>query len=507
MKYLLGIDLGTSGLKTIIIDEMGKLIASSLIEYPLAQPEPGWAEQNPEDWLQAALASIKQVLEQSGLAASSIKGIGLSGQMHGLVLLDKEKKVLRPAIIWCDQRTAKEVAELTLLIGKERVMAITGNPVVAGFTSAKLQWVKNNEKEIYAEVQQVLLPKDYLRACLTDSFATEVSDASGTGWLDLQKRQWSEELLDILALPQKWLPRVYESHEVSGYLTVAAAAETGLLAGTPVVGGGGDQAAGAIGNGIVASGVVSVTLGTSGVVFASTNEVKIDPLGRVHTFCHAIPNTWHTMGVTQGAGLSLRWFRDQLAEDARALAAKTGQDVYNLMFEMIKNVSIGSDRLIYLPYLMGERTPHLDSYARGVFFGLAHRHSKAEMLRAIVEGVTFSLRECLEILQGLGIDCTELRASGGGAKSLLWRQMLADCFGKSIKTVGVEEGPAYGAAILAGVGTGIFVSVPAAVKSIVKTNEELMPNQKNKLEYDKYFQLYKQLYPSLKNSFQALAEL
>lgn len=489
------------------MDEMGRVVASSLIEYSLAQPESGWAEQNPEDWWQAALKSIRQVLEKCGIAANDIKGIGLSGQMHGLVLLDKQKKVLRPAIIWCDQRTAKEVEELTQLIGREKVITITGNPVVAGFTAAKLQWVKNNEPQIYNEIHQVLLPKDYLRNCLTNNFATEVSDASGTGWLDVRKRQWSAELLEILKLPLEWLPQVYESHEVSGYLTEEAAILTGLIAGTPIVGGAGDQAAGAIGNGIVASGVASVTIGTSGVVFASTNAVKIDPLGRVHTFCHAIPNTWHTMGVTQAAGLSLRWYRDQLGEDVRALAEQTGRDVYELMFEMLKDVPIGSDRLIYLPYLMGERTPHLDSSARGVFFGLALRHGKPEMLRAIVEGVSFSLRECLEILQDLGIDCSELRASGGGAKSMYWRHMLADCFGMSINTVGVEEGPAYGAAILAGVGTGVFTSVPAAVEQIVKTKEKIIPNIANKLSYDKYFQLYKKLYPDLRESFQTLAEL
>lgn len=506
-QYLLGIDIGTSGTKTVLFHSDGNTISTSTEEYELYQPKAGWAEQRPEDWWQATVKSIRTVIRKSGVNSEDIKGIGLSGQMHGLVLLDKDNKVLRPSIIWADQRTSKECEQITSLIGKERLIEITANPALTGFTASKIMWVKNNEPEIYEKAHKILLPKDYVRFMLTGEFATEVSDASGMQLLNVRERNWSGEVLEKLEIDKELLAPVYESQEVTGKVTREVAELTGLKEGTIVVGGAGDQAAGAIGNGIVKPGIVSSTIGTSGVVFAYTDKVTIDPLGRVHTFCHAVPNTWHVMGVTQGAGLSLKWFRDNFCSSEKEASKLMGVDPYELMTKEALNVQPGCEGLIYLPYLMGERTPHLDPYAKGVFFGLTPRHTKAHMLRAVMEGVSYSLKDCMEIIKELGIDVKEVRASGGGGRSPLWRQMQSDMFNSEVVTINSSEGPALGVALLAGVGAGIYSSVEEACDKVIARENLQTPIEENYNIYTKYYEAYKELYVSLEHNFKSLYDV
>lgn len=507
MAYLLGIDIGTSGTKTVLFDEGGNTVASALGEYPLYQPNIGWAEQDPEDWWKATYTTINNVLLKSGIKAGEIKGIGLSGQMHGAVLLDSEYKVIRKAIIWCDQRSSLECEQITALIGKERLIEITANPALTGFTASKIMWVKNNEPENFAKIKKILLPKDYIRFKLTGEFATEVSDASGMQLMDIPKREWSSEVLGKLGISREFLGELYESYEISGKVNKYASDITGLMEGTAVAGGAGDQAAGAVGNGIVKTGVISSTIGTSGVVFAFSEKVTIDPKGRVHTFCHAVPNTWHIMGVTQGAGLSLKWFRDNFCIEEKRTAELMNIDPYVLMDQEAERVQAGCNGLIYLPYLMGERTPHLDSNAKGVFFGLSAKHEKQDMLRSVMEGVVYSLKDCLEIIKEMGVDISEVRASGGGGKSKLWRQMQADVFGNEITTINSSEGGALGVALLAGVGTGIYKTVAEACDATIKVrtrqNADMLLNEK----YSKYYSMYKRLYGSLKQDFKDLAAM
>jgi len=507
MAYLLGIDVGTSGTKTVLFDEEGNTVASAVGEYPLYQPNIGWAEQDPEDWWRATYTTINSVLLKSGVNPSEVKGIGLSGQMHGAVLLDKDYNVLRKAIIWCDQRSSAECDQITSIIGKERLIEITANPALTGFTASKVMWVKNNEPHIFEKIKKILLPKDYIRFKLTGEFATEVSDASGMQFMDIPARKWSDEVLDKLGIDKSWLGELYESQEVSGKVNKQAAELTGLKEGTPVVGGGGDQAAGAVGNGIVKPGVISSTIGTSGVVFAYTDKVSIDPKGRVHTFCHAVPNTWHVMGVTQGAGLSLKWFRDNFCIEEKRVAEQMDIDPYVLMDQEAEKVEAGCNGLLYLPYMMGERTPHLDPNAKGVFFGLSAKHEKRDMIRAVMEGVVYSLRDCLEIIKEMGVDVSEVRASGGGGKSRLWRQMQADVFGTDITTINSSEGPALGAALLAGVGVGVYESVPQACDAVIKVKSRQSADPSLNERYSKFYKIYKQLYISLKQDFKDLAQI
>jgi xylulokinase len=505
MAYLLGIDIGTSGTKTVLFDEAGNTIESALSEYPLYQPNIGWAEQDPEDWWRATYTTINNVVLKSGIKPSDIKGVGLSGQMHGAVLLDSEDKVIRRAIIWCDQRSTLECEQITTLIGKERLIEITANPALTGFTASKVMWVKNNEPENFAKIKKILLPKDYIRFKLTGEFATEVSDASGMQYMDIPKRQWSSEVLGKLGIDREQLGKLYESYEVSGKVNKYASDITGLKEGTAVVGGAGDQAAGAVGNGIVKSGVISSTIGTSGVVFAFSEKVTIDPKGRVHTFCHAVPNTWHIMGVTQGAGLSLKWFRDNFCIEEKRTAELMKIDPYILMDQEAEGVTPGCNGLIYLPYLMGERTPHLDANAKGVFFGLSAKHEKQDMLRAVMEGVVYSLKDCLEIIKEMGVDISEVRASGGGGKSKLWRQMQADVFGNEITTINSSEGGALGVALLAGVGTGVYSTVAEACDATIKVKTRQNANVLLNEKYMKYYTMYKRLYVSLKRDFKDLS--
>ena len=424
MAYYIGIDLGTSGTKTVLFDREGHALASATIEYPLYQPQNGYAEQDPDDWWNAAAGTIRMVLEQSGVDSAEVKGIGISGQMHGLVMLDKDGKVIRRSIIWCDQRTAKECEEITEKVGAKRLIEITANPALTGFTASKILWVRNNEPENYAKCAKILLPKDYVRYKLTGEFATEVSDASGMQLLDVPNRCWSDEVLEKLDIDKNLLGKVYESPEVTGTVTAEAAALTGLKEGTIVVGGAGDNAAAAVGTGVVEDGKAFTTIGTSGVVFAHSSTVSIDPKGRVHTFCCAVPGQWHIMGVTQGAGLSLKWFRDNFCESEKETAAQMGVDPYYLMDQQAEQSPIGAGRLLYLPYLMGERTPHLDPDCRGVFFGLSAIHQKRDLLRAVLEGVAYSLNDCKNIIGGMGVPVSDMMACGGGGTSKIWRRLV-----------------------------------------------------------------------------------
>lgn len=507
MAYLLGIDIGTSGTKTCLFAYDGTLITSSLSDYPLFQPKIGWAEQRPEDWWSAVRYTIKDVLFKSGVPAQDITGIGLSGQMHGLVLLGKNGEVLRPSIIWCDQRTEEQSKKLEEQLGLEKIIQYTANPPLVNFTATKLLWVKEKEPQIYEQIGKVLLPKDYIRYKLTGEFATEVSDASGTLFLDVSARKWSEEMLHALGIDKDWLPKVYESYEVSGCIQAKVAEDTGLREGTPVVGGGGDQAAGAVGNGIVNTGIGSATLGTSGVIFASTDELSTDRQGRLHSFCHAVPGKWHVMGVTQAAGGSLQWFRNQFGQLEKDLGQTLNTDPYELFSLQAAQVGEGSEGLIFLPYLMGERTPHLDSAAKGVFFGISSRHTKNHFVRAIMEGVAFSLQDGISLLSDLGIETSEIRASGGGAKSAVWRQILTDVFNQNVVTIEANEGPAFGAALLAGVGTKVYGSVEEACRQTIRLSSRLKPIEAHVKTYGKYYQVYKKLYLDLKQEFRLLNDL
>lgn len=507
MAYLMGIDIGTSGTKTVVFDELGAVIASCTVEYPLYQPKNGWAEQAPEDWWNAVIQGITAVLAKSGIKPEAIKGIGLSGQMHGLVMLDKEGKVLRHSIIWCDQRTARECEEITAKVGYDSLVEITANPALTGFTASKILWVMNNEPQLYEKCAHILLPKDYIRFKLTGEFATEVSDASGMQLLDVPNRQWSDYVLQKLGIDKAMLGKVYESPEVTGGISNYAAGLTGLKAGTLVVGGAGDNAAAAVGTGVVRDGRAFTTIGTSGVVYAHSSKVAIDMKGRVHTFCSAVPGQWHIMGVTQGAGLSLRWFRDHFCKSELEAANLMGVSPYDLMVKEAEAAPIGANKLLYLPYLMGERTPHLDPNARGVFFGLSAIHTKKELLRAIMEGVSYSLQDCLEVFQEMGISVDSMMAAGGGGTSPMWRQMLADLYACPVKTAVSKEGPALGVALLAGVGAGMYNGVAEACDAVIKPDIIQQPIQQNTEQYKKYYELYKSMYPVLKQNFAALQQL
>lgn len=506
MSYLIGIDIGTSGTKTALFDVSGKLIASSVFDYPLIQLQNGWAEQNPEDWWNATVLGLKDVINKSKISPQDIAGIGLSGQMHGLVMLDSSKNLLRNSIIWCDGRSSKQAQKIAQTCGS-RLIEISANPAMPAFTAAKLLWVRDNEPDIYKKCAHILLPKDYIRFKLTGVLATEVSDASGMQLLDVPKRTWSEELCSLLEIDIRILPEVFESPYISGYVNEQASLLTGLKKGTPVAGGAGDQAASAVGSGIIEEGRVSDTLGSSGVVFAHTAAPVIDPLGRVHTFCHAVQGQWHIMGVTQGAGLSLKWFKDNFCRHEIDLARDRKTDVYDIIMDQVQKIRIGADNLIFLPYLMGERTPHLDTSARGVFFGISSIHTKAHFLRAVIEGITYSQRDCFMILQNMGIKPKSIIAGGGGAKSAYWRQILADNFRQDVCTVHQDAGGCLGVAILAGVGTGIYKSVQKACNDIITPKTRISPDYNNSSIYDKFYEIYKNLYSDLKDAFKKLSEV
>ncbi|MEN6537623.1 MAG: xylulokinase [Bryobacteraceae bacterium] len=487
--YWLGVDIGTGGSRALLVDEKGAVKAGFTAPHEdMRMEKPLWAEQCPEDWWDAAQKAIQGVLAEAKVTGKNIKGVGLSGQMHGLVLLDENNDVIRPALIWCDQRSQAQVDFINKRVGKSNVVAFTANPVLTGFTLPKLLWVRDNEPKAFERVRKVLLPKDYIRFQLTGEFATEVSDASGTSLFDVVMRRWSGQMLERLGLDREILPRVYESSDITGQITAEAAARTGLLEGTPVVGGGGDQAASAVGNGIVEPGIVSCTLGTSGVVFAHMDKANYDPQGRVHTFCHAVKGAWHVMGVTQGAGLSLQWFRNQLAPG-------TG---YDALTAEAATAPVLSHGLYWLPYLMGERTPHLDSTARGGWIGLTAKHTRADMIRSLLEGVSYSQKDCLDVIEHMGVPVESARASGGGARSPFWRQLLADIFCKRVVTLASQEGSAYGAAILAMVGSGTYTTVPEACRAVIREVDSVLPRPHESQKYRRGHEVYRALYPTLR---------
>lgn len=506
MAYLIGIDIGTSATKTDLYLENGEIVATASASYPLYQQKNGWAEQDPEDWWRATCETLRSVISQADINSRNIKGIGLSGQMHGLVMLGAKNQVVRPAIIWADQRTEEQVCWLENNIGRESIISMTANPPVTGFTLAKILWVRQHEPDLFEKCTKILLPKDYIRFCLSGIFATEVSDASGTQLLDVGNREWSSRMLELAKLDPDLLPPVYESIEITSEVSVESAKITGLSAGTPIVGGAGDNAAAAIGTGVIEQGKAFTTIGTSGVVFAHTDNMCFDPKGRIHTMCAAVPDSWHLMGVTQAAGLSLSWFKDNFCQDLQTQASKNGISIYEYMDKMASEIEAGSDRLIYLPYLMGERTPWLDSNARGVFFGLSARHSKAHVIRSIMEGVSFSQLDTVSIMRELDLSLSDMRATGGGA-SFFWRQMLADVYGVPVHKLAANTGGTLGAALLAAVATGIYADLYEACTVAVKPVATSKPDEATHAYYQKMYPLYSQLYLSLKEDFISLAQL
>ena len=508
MSAFLGIDIGTSGTKTLAINPKGKILADAMVTYPCYAPKPLWSEQDPDDWWKATIKSVRMVIKKAKLKPADVKAIGLSGQMHGSVFLDKRDKVIRRAILWNDQRTSAECREMEERVGgRKKLIKMVANPAMTGFTAPKILWLRNNEPKNFDKTAKVLLPKDEIRRRMTGEYATEVSDASGMLLLDVAKRNWSKKLLSALELDIDLFARVYESEEVTGSLTPEVAKLLGLSTDCVVVGGAGDCAAGAVGNGIVSRGVLSTSIGTSGVMFVHSDEVKIDPGGRVHTFCHAVRGKWHMMGVNLSAGGSLQWFRNELcqAEVAKAKRAKT--EVYDLLTEEAAAAPTGSEGLFFLPYLSGERTPHADPDARGCFVGLTLAHTRGHMLRAIIEGVTYSMRDSLEIIEGLGVPVRQIRASGGGSRSPFWRQIQADVFGRKVVTVNTEEGAAYGVALLAAVGAGEYKNIQQACAATIRVEKETSVNRPAKKYYDRAFPVYQKLYPSLKDDFKAIAAL
>jgi len=507
MGYLVGIDVGTSGTKTLLCDDSGKILASATEEYPCQHPRPLWSEQHPEDWWKAAAKSVRRVLAASGVSGDQVQGIGLSGQMHGAVLLDAAGKVLRPAILWNDQRTGEECADITGKVGAQRLIRLVSNRALTGFTAPKILWVRKHEPRTYDKTRKILLPKDYIRYRMSGEFATEVSDASGTLLLDVAHRRWSKEMLSALHISRDLLPECYESDEVSASVSDAAAKELGVPAGTPIVGGGGDQAAGAVGNGIVRPGVISATLGTSGVVFAYSEKVQTDPKGRIHTFCHAVRGKWHVMGVMLSAGGSFQWYRNALGQAERAEAEKQRRDPYELLIAEAAQAPAGAEGLFFLPYLTGERTPHADPYAKGAWIGLTPRHRKAHLIRALLEGVTYGMRDSLEIIRGMKIPIRQVRVSGGGARSPFWRQMQANVFGQPVSTINASEGPAFGVALLAGVGTGAFKNVADACDATIRITGTTRPKAAAKKLYDRHYPMFGKLYRSLKEEFREISKL
>ena len=508
MNAFLGIDIGTSGTKTLAIDPRGKILAEATESYPIYQSKPLWSEQDPDDWWRATVATVRGVVRRAKLKPADVRAIGLSGQMHGSVFLDRRGQVVRRAILWNDQRTAAECAEIERRAGGRRqLIKLVANPALTGFTAPKILWLRNHEPRNFERTAKILLPKDDIRRRLTGEYATEVSDASGMLLLDVAKRAWSKPLLSKLELDIELLGKCYESEDVTGRLTRAAADELGLTTDCLVVGGAGDCAAGAIGNGIVNAGTLSTSIGTSGVMFVHSDEPQTDPEGRLHTFCHAVRGRWHMMGVILSAGGCLQWFRNRLCQAEAEAARSSGVEIYDLLAKEAAAVEPGSQGLFFLPYLSGERTPHADPFARGCFIGLTLAHGRGEMVRAIMEGVTYALRDSLVIIRQLGVPVRQIRASGGGSRSPLWRQIQADVFSQKVVTINADEGAAYGVALLAAVGAGAFKNIQEACAATIRVVEQTPSQRRAVAYYDRGFTEYQQLYRSLKDDFREIAAL
>jgi xylulokinase len=497
MKLFLGLDVSTTGAKALLINEKGGVVSSATTPLTLSTPHPLWSEQDPRDWWTGMVKSIRQALELAGVSGSVVTAIGLTGQMHGLVLLDEHGEVLRPAILWNDQRTGAQCDEMRSRLGKQRLIQITGNDALTGFTAPKILWVQQNEPEIYARARHILLPKDYIRYRLTGDYAMDKADGSGTILFDLKNRDWSPAILAALEIPANWLPPTFEGPAVTGYVSAAAAAETSLVQGIPVAGGGGDQAAQAVGVGAVQPGIIALTLGTSGVVFATTESPLIEPEGRLHAFCHAVPGRWHFMGVMLSAAGSLQWYRDTLAPGVS----------FDTLVNEAGDVKAGSEGLLFLPYLTGERTPYPDPLVRAAWVGLTVRHTRAHMTRAVLEGVAFGIKDSFRLILQAGLGSIEqVRISGGGAKSGLWRQIMTDVLGVELVTVNTTEGAAFGVALLAGVGAGAYENVPAACEATIQITGRTSPTQATRT-YQDYYPHYRALYPALAPEYKAMADL
>ena len=492
---LLGIDISTTGAKALLIDSTGKVAGSATAPLSLSTPRPLWSEQDPQDWWAGIQVSIRQALATAGARGDQVAAIGLTGQMHGLVLLDEAGELLRPAILWNDQRTGAQCDEIRRRLGRERLIQITGNDALTGFTAPKILWVQEHEPGLWAKARHILLPKDYIRYKLTGEFAIDKAGGAGTLLFDLKKRDWSLEVLSALDIPAALMPPTFEGPHISGQISQAAATVTGLAPGTPVVGGGGDQAAQAVGVGAVQPGIIALTLGTSGVVFAATEAPLVEPQGRLHAFCHAVPDRWHFMGVMLSAAGSLQWYRDTLAP---------GLSFEDLVAEAAA-IPAGSEGLLFLPYLTGERTPHPDPLARGAWVGLTVRHSRGHITRSVLEGVAFGLKDSFTLIQASGLGAVDqVRLSGGGAKSPLWRQILTDVLGAELVTVNTTEGAGFGAALLAGVGAGLFASAAAACEATIQITGQTSPDPNRTAEYETYYQRYRRLYPALAPEFRAM---
>ena len=510
MACLLGIDIGTSGTKTLICDTRGRVLATAVAEHTLQSPKPGWSEQDPRQWWKATCTATKAVVKKAKIKPGDISAIGLSGQMHGSVFLagGGSTAPLRPAILWNDQRTGEQCEQIEARVGgRGKLIQMVGNPALTGFTAPKILWVRQHEPRVFEKTRHVLLPKDYIRLCMTGEYATEVGDASGTLLLDVKARRWNESVLTKLELDRKLMPACYESHEVTGSLHRQAAKELGLVEGIRVVGGSGDQPAGAVGNGIVSAGIVSATMGTSGVVFAHADEPTYDPQGRVHTMCAAVAGKWCVFGCMLSAGGSFQWFRNQLGQGEVAAAKRKKVDPYALLIAEAEKAPPGCEGLMFLPYLTGERCPHPDPHARGGWIGLTARHDRPAMIRSLLEGVTFGMADALGIMQAMGIKGNTVRLSGGGARSKFWRQLQADIYNKPVAVINAQEGPAYGVAILAGVGTGVWRDVPQACKAVIRETEKLAPRKAQASHYAKAHAQYQRLYPALAAEFKRLAAL
>lgn len=507
MAFLLGIDVGTSGIKTSLFDLSGNAVASHTVEHPLLTPAPNWTEQHPADWWKGTVETIRAVLAKASVRGGEIKGIGLSGQMHGSVFLDADHQVVRPCILWNDGRTAAQCRTITERVGKPVLHRLCCNPALTGFTAPKVVWLQEHEPENWARVRTILLPKDYIRFRLTGELACEMSDAAGTLLFDVPGRRWAEPVLSALGIDPSLLPPLYEATDVCGKITRQVAQETGLTEGTPVAGGGADNACGATGTGVVRSGRVLSSLGTSGTVVAPSETVQVDPSERVHTFCHAVPHMWYCMGVVLSAGLSFRWLRDTVGQVEVERARVNGADPYDLLTTLADSVAPGAEALLFLPYLTGERTPHGDPDAKGAFIGLTIRHSRAHLVRAVLEGITFAMRDSLEIIKGMGIRVEEIRATGGGAKNPFWLQLQADVYGEPIATINTQEGASLGAALMGGVAAGVFAGLPEATDAIIRVTGVCEPRRDVHQRYSELFSLYTAQYGKLRETFAAQSRL
>ena len=504
MSYYLGIDIGTSSTKTILIEPGGRIVSEASQAYPLYHPKPLWSEQDPEDWWSAVCKTVKAAVRKAKVKPAAVKGIGLSGQMHGSVFLDKKDKVIRKALLWNDQRTDAECEEIESLAGgRKKLIKMVANPALTGFTAPKILWLRNNEPKKFDRVRKVLLPKDDVRRRMTGTYATEVSDASGMLLLDVAKRKWSKSLLSKLGLDRDLFGEVFESEDVTGTLTSAAAKALGLTTDCVVVGGAGDCAANALGTGVVNSGTLSMSLGTSGVMFVHSDKMKVDPTGRLHTFCHAVRDKWHMMGVTLTAAGALNWFVETMAKEL----ASGKKDPFKTLIAEANKIPVGSEGLFFLPYLSGERTPHADPYARGSFVGLTLKHQRGHLTRSILEGVAYALRDSLAIIKELDVPVKKIIASGGGAKSEVWREIQAGVMGQNVVRINAEQGPAFGVALLAAVGGGEYKNVSTACKATIKVVEKTSSTAKSRKEYDQAFPVFQDLYHSLKADFKKISEL